>query len=107
MQAIGDLFQKFDPTPSKAVTEMAAAVGEKRDTVYRWLKAGRIPETSWEPVIDAAARRGVEIDAATLIRLNRPSKRRGRKPKALALDSVKKKAVRGGRVVPFRGLERR
>jgi hypothetical protein len=91
MQAIGDLFQVFGP-PRRAVTELAEAVGEKRDTVYRWLRSGRIPETSWPAVITATQRHGVRISADTLLKINKPAGKRGRPPK-----KAKKMAARKGR----------
>lgn len=108
MQAIGDLFQKFSPELPKAVTLMAEGVGEKRDTVYRWLRAGRIPESSWSSVIDAAAARGIEVDTDTLLRLNRPAKRRGRKPAGCNGRSGSRPRAKRALVVPIgRGGRRR
>ncbi len=90
MQVIGDLFRIFGP-PRHAVTELAQAVGEKRDTVYRWLRSGRIPETSWPAVITATGRQGVQISADTLLAINKPAGKRGRPSKK------KKIAVRKAR----------
>jgi hypothetical protein len=88
MQAIGDLFRAFGP-PQKNVTVLADEIGEKRDTVYRWLRAKRIPETSWQSVIEAAKRHDIAIDASLLFQLNKPAKKRGR--------PVKKISARRGR----------
>jgi hypothetical protein len=89
MQAICDLFRAFGP-PKKNVTVMAQAVGEKRDTVYRWLRSGRIPETSWPDVIEAAASKGIEVSADSLLRMNKPAGKRGRKIKAKKIRAVRR-----------------
>jgi hypothetical protein len=73
MQAIQDIFGIW-PT----LVDMATAIGAKPDTVYRWQKKGRIPEDSWQAVIDAAVVRGQPLTAGDLLAVNTPPKLRGR-----------------------------
>lgn len=75
MQVLRDITDVFKLWTTR--TEMAAAVREKYDTVRKWEKAGRIPETAWNAVISAAALRGQLVTAADLLRLNRTPKQRG------------------------------
>lgn len=73
MQAIHDIFHLFGTTSA-----MAEALDEKQDTVYRWKKFGRIPQTAWDKLIEACKARGKRLTAADLHRLNKPMKQRGR-----------------------------
>ena len=73
MQAIQDIFGIW-PTP----TDMARAIGAKPDTVLKWSRKGRIPEDSWQSVIDAAMVRGRALTAADILAANTPPKLRGR-----------------------------
>ena len=92
MQVIQDIFGIWPSLPA-----MAIAIGAKPDTVYRWQKKGRIPEDSWQPVIDAAAIRGRQITAADLLAVNTPPKLRGRPAhKVRALKRRKRPEVRVG-----------
>lgn len=74
MQALQDIFAIFDGS----IGLMAAAVGAKYDTVRKWKKSGRIPEDSWQAVIDAALVRGKTLTASDLLEANRAPKLRGR-----------------------------
>lgn len=73
MQGIQDIFQIW---PS--VRDMATEIEQEYDTVLRWRLRGRIPEDSWDIVIQRAARHGKLVTAAQLLALNRPIKQRGR-----------------------------
>jgi hypothetical protein len=73
MQALQDIFGLW---PSISV--MAESIGAKTDTVRKWKKSGRIPEDSWEVVIDAAGMKGATLTIADLHAANRPSRPRGR-----------------------------
>lgn len=73
MQALQDIFGIWPDLSS-----MATAIGQKPDTVYRWSKKGRIPEDSWQSVIDAAVVRGRQLTASDLLAANKPPKLRGR-----------------------------
>jgi cell division FtsZ-interacting protein ZapD len=76
MQALRDITEVFRLWNTR--TEMASALDEEYDTVRKWQKSGRIPETAWNAVISAAALRGQLVTAADLLRLNRTPKQRGR-----------------------------
>jgi hypothetical protein len=83
MQALHDIFSIWDPNPAapeptKAARALAAALNEKQDTVYRWLRRKRIPDTAWQSIIDAAIVRGKVLTIADLHAANRPAKPRGR-----------------------------
>ena len=56
MQTIVDIFRIWPTTAA-----MASEVHQKYDTVRKWKKFGRIPATSWEAVIEAAAARGKRV----------------------------------------------
>jgi hypothetical protein len=58
--------------------EMASALGQKPDTVYRWKRSGRIPETAWMQVISAAAHRERLLTIKDLYEANRPARQRGK-----------------------------
>lgn len=73
MQAIDDVFAIW---PS--LSEMADDLGQRFDTVYRWKRAGRIPQEHWERVIERAATREKLVTASMLLSLSEPFKRRGR-----------------------------
>lgn len=72
MQAIDDIFELWPD-----LTAFAAAVGQKRDTVYRWQRSGRIPDTAWDDVIAAAKKLGKKLTVEQLHSANRPSRQRG------------------------------
>jgi len=74
MQALQDIFAIW----GDSIGVMAAAVGAKYDTVRKWRKSGRIPEDSWQAVIDAAMVRGRSLTASDLLAMNKPPKLRGR-----------------------------
>lgn len=73
MQALQDIFGIWDSIPL-----MAVAIGAKPDTVRKWKKHERIPEDSWQAVIDAALVRGRSLSAGDLLAANRAPKQRGR-----------------------------
>lgn len=73
MPSIDDVFARWD-----TISDLAADIGEKPDTVYRWKKRRRIPEAAWASVIAAASRRGIAITADELLAVNTPMKQRGR-----------------------------
>lgn len=73
MQALHDIFAIWTDLRS-----MATALNEKKDTVYRWHRRGRIPDTAWQRVIKAAEVRGRQLTVADLHAANRPAKPRGR-----------------------------
>lgn len=73
MQALQDIFDLW-PT----LAEMARSTGRKYDRVRKWQKAKRIPEDSWQAVIDAALVKGRVLTAADLLAANAPPKLRGR-----------------------------
>ena len=77
MQSVDDIFAIFG-NPRSAVRNFAQALAEKPDTVYRWRKSGRIPETAWPKVITAARSKGNEITADVLLHVNRTPRQRGR-----------------------------
>lgn len=77
MQVIADIFAAFGGT-----AKFAAAIGEKRDTVYRWLRRGRIPESAWASVISAAKNRSIPIEAADIFRVNLQPKPNGKAGRA-------------------------
>lgn len=70
-----DLKELFGLWPS--IRSMADAIGEKPNTVSRWHQRMRIPESAWQKVIAGAAFSGHLISANDLMRLNRPTKKRG------------------------------
>lgn len=72
MQALQDIFAIWPD-----LDQMASAIGQKKDTVYRWMKSGRIPETHWTRIIEAAALRETLVTIADLYRVNRVAKQRG------------------------------
>jgi hypothetical protein len=80
MHSVADIFQIFG-ADSGAVTTLAGAIKEKVDTVYRWSRRGRIPETAWESIIRAAESRGAKLTASDILSANKPARRRGRKPR--------------------------
>lgn len=73
MQALHDIFAIW---PS--VADMARSIRRKPDTVLKWRKNKRIPEDSWQAVIDGAFVRGHVLTAADLLAANRPFRLRGR-----------------------------
>jgi hypothetical protein len=58
--------------------EMAAAMGDKPDTVRKWRAAGRIPEDAWDRLIGAAHSAGRRITAQQIYEFNAPMRRRGK-----------------------------
>jgi len=74
MQALHDIFGIWD----QKIPIMAAAIGAKVDTVRKWKRSGRIPEDSWQAVIDAAVLRGHTLTPSDLWTANRAPKLRGR-----------------------------
>lgn len=84
MQALQDIFQLFS-----SHDEFARAVRREPDTVYRWACKGRIPQDCWPDVVIAAAQRGTVITYEDLFRLNAPMKKRGRPPKAHAMQPMR------------------
>lgn len=59
-------------------TELATDISVKPDTVRKWKKSGRIPQESWQSVIEAARRRGHLVTVESILAFNTPMKRRGR-----------------------------
>lgn len=84
MQDFADISDIFGLWPS--IREMASELAEKPDTVGRWRKRRRIPESAWPAVIAKGQARTSthKISADVLLRLNAPAKRRGRPPKDAA-----------------------
>ena len=82
MQVRHDIFGLW-PT----FTALATDIDAKPDTVRKWGKFGRIPQESWQSVIDAAARKGHPLTLEDIVAFNAPMKRRGRPP----LSSVKRR----------------
>lgn len=74
MQALHDIFGIWN----HKIPIMAASIGAKTDTVRKWKRHGRIPEDSWQAVIDAALVRGRSLTAGDLLAANRVPKQRGR-----------------------------
>jgi hypothetical protein len=72
MQQLQDIFAIW---PS--ISAMADDLDEKPDTVFRWKKRGRIPETAWAKVIEKAAKREQLVTASQLLRFNAPMGQRG------------------------------
>lgn len=72
MQAVEDIFRIWEST-----TQMAEAIGEKPDTVFRWRRRGRIPEHALGAVCAAAKERGRRLTVAKILALNTPMKPRG------------------------------
>lgn len=60
------------------VSEMSVSLSTKPDTIYKWIKRGRVPEEWWQPIIDAALVKGRMLTASDLLTANRPPKLRGR-----------------------------
>jgi hypothetical protein len=77
MDTVHDIFEVWD-----SVSEMASALDQKADTVFRWRKKGRIPVDMWPRLIETAARREVLITATQLMNLHRGAPQRGRPRKA-------------------------
>lgn len=75
MQALQDIFDIFGPQ-KKAVRNMAIALNEKTDTVYRWRKKGQIPPHAWPALIEAAKERGKKITASDLLKANTPTRKK-------------------------------
>jgi hypothetical protein len=76
MQAIQDI---FGDKISVGIAQVALILGEQEDTVYRWVRRGRIPDCK---VIDfaAATKKATEVkavDALEVLRMNAPMKKRG------------------------------
>lgn len=69
MQAFDDIFSIWDD-----ISDMATALNEKQDTVYRWSLRGRIPDNAWDRVIEAAKKRGTVLTVADLHAANKPRK---------------------------------
>lgn len=74
MQTVNDIFAIFG-----GLRPMAAAIGARWDTVRKWDKFGRIPEDSWQAVMDAALLRGHPLTAVDLFQANKTPKQRGRR----------------------------
>lgn len=86
VQAIGDIFQIWPDTAA-----FATAIGQKIDTVYKWKRSGRIPDTAWDAIIVAAGEQGTVLTIAEIHAANRPALQRGRpahRSKARRLRSV-------------------
>lgn len=83
MQALQDIFRIWPDTAA-----LAADIGAKADTIRKWKKFGRVPQEAWQPMIDAALRRGEKITVAQICAANAPMKKRGR---------PQKRKVNGGR----------
>lgn len=75
MQAVQDIFALW-PT----ISEFAQAIDANPDQVRKWKKFRRIPQESWQSVIDAAQKRGVTLTIETIVSANAPMKPRGRPP---------------------------
>ncbi len=73
MQATRDIFGIWPD-----INSMADEIGEKPDTVYRWDRKRRIPEPSWQAVIEGAKKRSVDLTASDILAFNAPMKQRGR-----------------------------
>jgi hypothetical protein len=56
---------------------LAADLDQKPDTVRKWVKHQRIPESAWTDFIAAAARRGRTVTADEILNANAPMKMRG------------------------------
>jgi hypothetical protein len=82
MQALHDIFAIWG---TKAPwTALASALDEKDDTVYRWFKRKRVPESAWTAVIEAARQKGKVLTVADMHAANRPTKVRGRSHKRMS-----------------------
>lgn len=73
MQALQDIFSIWDGHKG-----LATALNEKQDTVYRWKRRKRIPDSAWARIIEAAAAKGQVVTVADLHAANRPRAARGR-----------------------------
>lgn len=72
MHSLDDVFEIWG-----SKVEMAEDLGEKPSTVSKWLRRRRIPDTAWPVLIQQAGKRGADITADDLMRLNAKSKPRG------------------------------
>jgi hypothetical protein len=65
----------------KTWTALAVDISAKPDTVRKWKKFHRIPQESWQSIIDAAARKRRRVTVEQIMEFNAPMKPRGRPPR--------------------------
>lgn len=51
------------------MNELALDLDEKPDTVRKWKQRNCIPADRWRALIDAAKKRGIQIDETDLVRI--------------------------------------